>query len=348
MTRIDLKRQAEAATVRVGGALAIPAVLRQLGADPASLLVQAGVDIALFDDPDQWISFATRSRLVQHCVDHTGCRHFGLLVGAQNGLHSLGLLGLLMKYAPDVGSALESLVRHLHLHGQGGATTLGVRGDQATLAFEIHAPHSVATDQIGDGAVAFMFKMLRELCGPDWLPDEVWFAHRRPEDVGPFQRLLQAPLRFDAAQYALIFSTRALSRRLPTDDPALQRLLQQQIDALEAARAEDLPRHVRRVLRSAPCSGRTDVDRVARVFSMHSRTLNRRLHAFGTNFRTLVDEVRFEKARQLLEDSAMDVRQIALALDYADASAFNRAFRRWTGITPLQWRENPGGALQRR
>lgn len=75
---------------------------------------------------------------------------------------------------------------------------------------------------------------------------------------------------------------------------------------------------------------------------MHSRTLNRRLHASGTNFRTLVDEARFETARQMLEDSAMDVRQIALALDYVDASAFTRAFRRWAGVTPLQWRQYPG------
>jgi len=71
---------------------------------------------------------------------------------------------------------------------------------------------------------------------------------------------------------------------------------------------------------------------------MDRRTLNRRLNAFGTGFQELADEIRLEIARQMLEDSTMEVIQIALLLDYADASAFTRAFRRWTGTTPASWR----------
>jgi AraC-like DNA-binding protein len=71
---------------------------------------------------------------------------------------------------------------------------------------------------------------------------------------------------------------------------------------------------------------------------MHSRTLHRRLAASGTNFRTLVDECRYEIARQMLEDTDADVGHIASMLDYADTSAFARAFRRWSGTTPSRWR----------
>jgi AraC-like DNA-binding protein len=71
---------------------------------------------------------------------------------------------------------------------------------------------------------------------------------------------------------------------------------------------------------------------------MHTRALNRRLRDFGTNFQALVDEVRFEIARQMLENSAMEVSHVAATLDYADASAFTRAFRRWSGATPGVWR----------
>jgi AraC-like DNA-binding protein len=66
--------------------------------------------------------------------------------------------------------------------------------------------------------------------------------------------------------------------------------------------------------------------------------LGRHLAGSGIGLRQLVDEGRFEIARQMLEDSAMDVSQIAGMLDYADASAFTRAFRRWSGTTPAQWR----------
>jgi AraC-like DNA-binding protein len=92
------------------------------------------------------------------------------------------------------------------------------------------------------------------------------------------------------------------------------------------------------VLRTALVTGHAKSDQVAALFSMHCRTLNRRLNAFGTGFQKLVDEGRFEIARQMLEDSATEVAQIAGLLDYADASAFTRAFRRWSGTTPARWR----------
>ncbi len=247
-------------------------------------------------------------------------------------------MGLLVKYSPDVGTALRSLARYLYLHVRGATTTLAVDDGLATLNHEIHQPHVVATDQVGDGAVAAMFNIMRALCGPDWQPVEVRFAHRRPNDVGPYRRFFRAPLRFDAEQNAVVFSADWLNHRLRDDDPELRRLLQKQIDAIDARHAEDFPEQVRSVLRTALVTGQGSADQVAALFSMHVRTLNRRLNAFGTGFQELVNESRFEIARQMLEDSAMEVSQIAAALDYADASAFTRAFRRWSGTTPARWR----------
>ena len=77
---------------------------------------------------------------------------------------------------------------------------------------------------------------------------------------------------------------------------------------------------------------------------MHSRTLNRRLDAFGFGCQQLVDESRFEIARQMLEYSAMEIAQVSDALGYAAPGAFTRAFRRWTGTTPVKWRATPAGS----
>jgi AraC-like DNA-binding protein len=325
-------------TVRIGGSLAIPAVLRSLGADPAKVLAEVGFDLKLFDNPDQRVSYAARGHLIAHCVARTGCQHFGLLVGEQGGLHSLGLVGLLVKYSPDVGRALRSLAHYLHLHVRGATTTLTLDGHSAMLGYEIHQPRVEATDQTGDGAVATMFNIVRALCGREWKPTEVCFAHRKPEDLGPFRKFFQAPLVFDAEHNSVVFSADWLDRRLPESDPQLRRLLQKQIGALEARHGDDFPEHARSVLRTALVTGHARADQVAALFSMHARTLNRRLNAFGIGFRELVEEGRFEIARQMLEDSAMPVSQIAAMLDYADASAFTRAFRRWSGTTPARWR----------
>jgi AraC-like DNA-binding protein len=95
---------------------------------------------------------------------------------------------------------------------------------------------------------------------------------------------------------------------------------------------------VRSILRTALLTDHASADQIASLFSMHSRTLHRRLAAAGTSFRELVDESRFEIARQMLADTYADVSHVAYVLNYADSSAFRRAFRRWSGTTPTQWR----------
>lgn len=135
-----------------------------------------------------------------------------------------------------------------------------------------------------------------------------------------------------------MFSVDWFPHLLPSADAELHRLLHKQIDALEAKHSDDFLKQVRSVLRTALLTGHANSERVAALFSIHRRTLHRRLNVLGTNFRALADEGRFEIARQMLQDSAMEVKQIAASLDYADASAFTRAFRRWTGSTPAVWR----------
>ncbi len=339
------RRKPTEATLRVGATMALPAVLRSLGANPAEVLAEEGFDPTLFDDPENLITYAARGHLLSRCVARTGCRHLGLLIGQQGGLQSLGLMGLLVKYSPDVETALRNFIRYTHLHVRGAATTLEVSGNSAMLSYEIHQLRVEGTDQIGDGAVAVLFNIMRALCGPDWKPAEVRFAHIKPKDVGPFRQFFMAPLRFDAEQYALVFSTYWLNRRLTDTDAELSRVLQTQVDALAARHGNDFPEQVRSVLRAALVSGRAKADQIAALFSMHARTLNRRLNDYGTGFQELVDEGRFEIARQMLENSATAVHQIAAMLDYADASAFGRAFRRWSGTTPAQWRATRGRAM---
>jgi len=326
------------ANLHIGAIWSVPEVLRTLGADPAEVCAAAGIDIELFDDPNNLVSYRAASHLLRVCVEWTGCQHFGLLVGQKGGLNSLGLVGLLARYSPDVGSALRSLVRYMHLHIQGAVTTLDVSGKTATLAYKIHQAGAEATDQIGDGALAVLYNIMRALCGPSWNPLEVRLAHRKPEDVAPLRKFFLAPLRFDADENALVFFADALRRPMPEVEPALRDLLSKQIEALEEQSTGEFPERVRGFLRTALLTDHGSADQIASLFSMHSRTLHRRLAAAGTSFRELVDESRFEIARRMLLDTDADVSHVADVLGYADSSAFTRAFRRWSGTTPTQWR----------
>ena len=330
----------------VGTTMALPEVLRTLGADPARLLEEVGLSLSLFDTPSNTFTFASRGRLLAHCVERTGCQHLGLLIGERSNLSSLGLVGLLARYSPDVGTALHSLVRYLHHYTRGATTTLIVEGQLVILDYKIHQPATEGTDQVGDGAVAIMVNIMRELCGPEWTPSQVMFAHRKPDNVEPFRRFFRSPLRFDAEQNAIVFLADWLSLRLPEVSPELRRLLKEQISLIEARHRNDFPEQVRIVLRTALLTDRTSAEDIAAVFSIQSRTLNRRLSEFGLSFRDLVEQQRYEIARQALTDTAMDLYDIAALLGYADASAFTRAFRRWSGTTPAAWRSTKRRAVR--
>jgi len=339
------RRMASDATLWVGAFAQMPEVLRDLGADPAEVCAAAGFDRGLFDDPARVVTFRAASHLFRVGMERTGCPHFGLLQGQKGGLHNLGLVGLLTKYSPDVGTALRSLVRYLYLHIRGAVTTFEEIGKTAMLAYEIYAPGAEATDQIGDAALGTMFNVMVALCGPHWKPIEVRFEHRKPSELAPFHRFFQAPLRFDMNENALVFAASWLSRPLPPVEPELARLLKDSMAALELQHRGEFPEQVRSILRTALLADHGSADQIATLLSMHTRTLHRRLAASGTSFRALVDECRYEIARQMLGDTDADVGQIAAMLNYADTSAFARAFRRWSGTTPSDWRTRDDGAL---
>jgi AraC-like DNA-binding protein len=179
---------------------------------------------------------------------------------------------------------------------------------------------------------------MQALCGPQWLPSEVSFSHARPKDVRPYRQFLRSPLRFDADRTAIVFRSTCLDHVLPGSDAELHRVLQREIAAQEMLNPDDQAERIRRALRTMVLSGSGSEILISKLLSIPTRTLHRLLAGQGTSFRELIEEVRYEIARQLLADTGMTTAEIAESLDYADASAFTRAFRRWTSSPPAAWR----------
>lgn len=333
------KKQPSETTVRIATLTALPAVLEQLGYDAGAVLAERGIKLSLFDNPNNIISYVERGQLIQHCVSKTSCQHFGQLIGRRTGLSSFGMVGLLIQQSPDIATALRSLVRYMHLHVRGAVVYLEEEDDMAFLGYGIIQPGVAAREQIEDGAVTIALNILRELCGTTWQPLNILFAHRKPADVKPFRQFFKAPLSFDAERSGVLFSAHWLQQPVMGADPKLHRLLQEKVDQLENSYSDDFAEQVRRVLHPALLTRQATADNIAALFSIHQRTMYRRLNACDTSFQKLADESRFEITQQLLENSSMKLSQIAETLDYADASAFTRAFRRWSGMTPSLWRE---------
>lgn len=329
--------------IRVGPLMATPAVLESLGVDPVPLLAEFGVRPDFFADPENVLPFATMGRIFCRCVERSGCGHFGLLVGRRAGVSALGVVGFLMQSAPDVRTALDELVHYLHLHDRGALVSVEAVGPYASLGYTILQHGVPCGEQILAGAITIGLNIMRGLCGADWRPDETHFAFRAPDDVAPYRECFGPRLRFDAEVTSLVFPSRWLDHPLPGADPLLHRLMEERIGELALRAGEDLVAQVRRGIRTLVLTPDCTLEAAARLAGMHGRTLNRRLRTHGTSFHELREEARRAVACQLLESTNRPANQIAAILGYTDASSFTRAFRRWSGMGPSEWRASRAG-----
>jgi AraC-like DNA-binding protein len=325
--------------LRIGPIRAIPDVLTEMGVRPAEVFAVAGVDLALFRDPDSRVPFEAIGRLLQACVAATRCDHFGLLVGERFELTGLGPIGRLMRNEASVGDALRNLVLHLHLHDR-GASPLLLAPDRSSvmLGYSVYRRGTPATGQVYDAAVAIAYRILRELCGPSWKPLRVQLSHRPPEHVGPYHRLFGPEVWFDADVSGIVFSASWLDRPIAGADPILREALAASLREAEAVSRMSFSERVRVTLHQLILSGAATSSHIARLFAVDDRTVRRRLRKEGTSLRLLISEARFELAQQLLLNTGLSIAEIASALQYADPKAFTRAFRSWAEISPTKWR----------
>jgi AraC-like DNA-binding protein len=321
---------------RIGVLVELPQILREMDQDPTTVIAGCGINPDLLRNPENSLSFIEFDRLIEACVAATSCEHFGLLVGQRSTTSNLGLVGRLMRTAPTLKDAILDLCTNQRRYVRGAVTYLVIQNDIAFWGYAIHHPGMKAIEQIGDGAMAVAFNMMRELVGA--VPDEILTSRRAPINTAPYCRFFGSMPRFDAEQYALAFPTSLLNRPVRGADRDLRQMLEKSVAAYWAVQQPSMTHTVARMLRARVIFPDISLEAVASELAMLPRTLNRRLQAEGRSFRELINEARFEVARQLLAGTRMDITNIALALGYADPSSFTHAFQRWSGVAPSEWR----------
>ena len=334
----DLQHPHTQACVRVGPLMSIPKILEQLGCDPVTIFRDAGFELDQLDDPDNEIPFIAASVLLELCVEASQCEHFGLLVGQNADPSSLGIAGFILRAAENVDIALRGLLHHLDLHDQGGTGTFARQGKEAMLGYEIHLADVHAREQILDLSLAMICNIMHGLCGRDWKPTRVLINRRPPADERPYQKFFHAPIEFNARQSTVIFPGRWLKQPLKSADPILFEYLEKKAAELHSEKNLDIIGMLRKFICAALPSNQCTAGAAASYLGIHERTLHRRLARQDTNFRQELENIRYEKACNMLLRGSMTQAEIAWTLGYADGTAFNRSFRKWSGMTPARWR----------
>lgn len=316
----------------------IAQTISDLGADPSQVFAAAGIPAELFADPENTISFQALGILFEHCVAVTGCLDFGLQLGASVTPNPLGILGEIIANSADVGTAIGHLQQYLYLHDRGALVTRTIEGQTASIGYVVFAENIAGIDQIMDGAMAIEVMLMRRLCGPKWQPTAVHLPHRRPDNVRRYQTIFGCLPVFDAERAVLFFPTQDFN--LPISGADLERLALLSADLKRIVDLHDLGfvELVQRVVYGLVALRRCSLDEVAAQLSMNRRRVNRLLEREGTTYHRIAQETLRIHAERLIVNTDMTLGRIAAALDYADASAFTRAFRNWHGCSPQAWR----------
>jgi AraC-like DNA-binding protein len=173
---------------------------------------------------------------------------------------------------------------------------------------------------------------------------EVQLAHPAPPHVSEHARVFRAPVSFGCATNAVVIEREFVERQVPAADERLYPVLRRYLDGVlkEMPPEEGLLAAVRRIVGELMRDGDPTLVQVARKLDMGPRTLQRRLKEDRVDFRALVDDTRRRFALNYLRDRKHTLTEIAYLLGYSEVSAFNRAFRRWTGATPSDYRRGGG------
>ena len=320
----------------------VVAGLRALGHDADAIVAAAGLDASALDDLEGRVPHGVAMRLWSCAVAVTGDDDLGLHVAEAAPIQAFDVHAYAMLSSPTLRDAFERAGRYQRLiHDTTGyALESEPGGERAILRHALPGGRPVSRHP-AELLAALWLRFGRLVTGDDWSPLEVRFAHRRPAGRHDHDRIFRAPVRFGAGENAMVIARAVLDARNARSDLGLLDVLDRYAAGLLAGRprVNTVSERVRVHLDGELSGGAPSAEACARALGMSVRTLRRALRAEGTAFTELLEQARRERAARLLAGDRASIAEVAFLLGFSELSAFYRAFRRWTGMTPAQFRD---------
>ncbi len=317
--------------------------LEGLGMEADDVLAAAGLSRGALKDPNSRLPMTSSARLWQAAAVKANDPAFGLRASRYVKQTTFHALGYAVFASATLRDALHRLVRYSHLVSDGAELVLEEKSDAVRLVF---VPESGAPSPSVEALDAVMSLIVRTCRG---LTDRSFSLHRieqrRPEpaDTYPYRRFFRCEVVFDAPVNALTIGSRVLDRPLSTSNPELalhnDHLVRRYLAEMRQGSMLD---RVRAVL-AERLTGDASPAAVAAALGTSVRSLQRRLRDQGFSYVTILNETRRQLGTAYLLEERYSVTEIAFQLGFDDASAFARAFRRWTGLSPSEYRARAAG-----
>lgn len=325
---------------------ALATVQKEYGIVPADLLAQAGVDARAFANPTTLVPLIDVLRLFATALGRTGDNAMGLRLGANVQPRSYPVLGYVIMGSATLGEAIDRLLRFERIIGELGRASLGDEdAEHLLLRWDCPVPMPYAR-YLRDAAVAGWVGFARSLLDGDYAPLTARFEHPEPPPAerAVYEKIFRCPVQFGAPHTGIVFPRGWLKLPLRSADAALGGIMEEHAARLLAdfSSGINLSNEVRSAIYRHLPGGEPDIETVADDLGMTVRALQARLRKADVTFSDLVDDIRRSLAAVLVADERLTLVNVALLLGFSEQSSFTRAFRRWYGMAPGEYRKSGG------
>lgn len=327
-------------TMSVRPMYAFAKTIGEEGISVEPLLARAGIAPSTYDDPFSLVPYPSACLFYEAAAERSSRGALGLAAARNSDAAQLQLLEYLYASSTNVGEGVRAFAENSSLVCSGVPFFLESRGDNVLLRFE---PVDQGTPRcFVEFVVGTVFLVGRRVAGSDTPPPGscAWFAFPRPDSHAEYRLFFQGAVRFDAPAHGVCMMASRLQFRMSRANPRLRQMLQQQLcaSAQQFAYSSSVSDRVRSLISASLPEGDTGMVAVARKLHMSRSTLRRKLACEGTTHRALVQTVRATVAIRHLRRADLSIGEIARLVGYDDITAFHKAFKQWTGLTPAEQR----------
>ena len=318
---------------------------RELGVDLGETLAASEISPQLLQTGDGFVPLHKVVTFLNDGARRFDCEHFGFLIGKHQPPARFAMVGQLIRFSATLEQAIEDAIRFSLLNSEYTVWTLEREEGFAILVRRTRVSYDAPMMQLQTLAVVLVYKAIVAICGRKVPLREVTFTHKSPRRPDRLEAFFGAPVRFNQGFTGLVLTSAELRSPIPTHDANVHRLLKAHLESLASglAKDEDLVARMRHHIKETIGSRHCNLEGLCRRSGIHPRALQRALRAQRLTFRQLLLDVRQELAEDYFRNSSLSVLELSELLGYSNASAFSRAFKQRTGLSPQHWKDRHTG-----
>ena len=312
--------------------------LINLDVDADEVLRRCGMDPAQLYKPNLRTHFSAQPLFWEAAAELSGDHCIGLHLGEKMPVYKGQILEYLLLSSTTFGDGLRRVLSYQRLisdamHGE-------VTESPTPYLTNYFSEHQYLTPHLAEAMVVSLIQFLQSVSDDKFKPTRICFTHAAKTNLEEYQRVFQCPVEFNTQQFKLYFDPKILDYRSPYAEPELLSMHVQSADQhMEQLEKRDLILEVRSQVGALLESGDITLERISHELSIRPRQLRHQLTLAGTSLQRIITQHRKSLSRRLLSQTDESIAEIVYLTGFSEPSTFYRAFKRWEGMTPIEYRQ---------